>query len=184
MDADRERWDERYIGRDVAPPARPEALDGGLVAHVPTAGRALDVACGTGGQTVWLAARGLTVVALDVSPEAIRLTTAAAEAVGCAARVEARVHDLDGGLPAGLGDVDVVLCQRFRDTGLYRPILDLLRPGGIGIVTVLSEVGRTGPPRPFHAPPGELRAAFATGATVVLAEREEGGVGSIVFRRC
>ena len=45
-----------------------------------TTGRALDVACGTGGQSVWLARRGLDVVALDASDVAVGLATAAAAA--------------------------------------------------------------------------------------------------------
>jgi len=184
MDSDRARWDERYAGHELASPAAPDALaaDDGPTVPVPTTGRALDIACGAGAQTLWLAERGLDVVALDVSPRAIELTTAAA-ASGWSSRVEARVHDTDSGLPDDVGLCDVVVCQRFRDTSLYQPIIDAVAPGGIGIVTVLSAVGVDGEPGPFHAPAGELRDAFATDATDVLIGCEGQGVASIVFRR-
>lgn len=185
MDSDRARWDERYAGHDLASPAAPEALadDDARAVSVPTAGRALDIACGAGAQTLWLAERGLDVVALDVSPRAIELTTAAATAAARSGQVDARVHDADSGLPDDVGPFDVVVCQRFRDTSLYLPIIEALSPGGIGIVTVLSAVGLDGEPGPFHAPAGELREAFSTGATDVLIDRERHGVASIVFRR-
>jgi SAM-dependent methyltransferase len=185
VDSDRTRWEKRYAAHDLAAPTPPEALhkSGGLDAFVPTAGRALDIACGAGAQTVWLADRGLDVVALDVSPRAIELTTAAAARSDHPSRVDARTHDFDQGLPAHLGVFDVVVCQRFRDPALYGPIIELLGPGGIGIVTVLSAVGLDGEPGAFHATPGELQAAFSTGATEVLGDHEESGVASIVFRR-
>lgn len=185
MESDRTRWDERYADHGLVMPGAPEAIAGraGLLDLVPDAGRALDVACGTGAQAVWLAGRGLDVLALDVSRRAIELTSDAAVAAGCAERVDARVHDLDTGLPDGIGRFDVVVCQRFRDTTLYGPILDAVRPGGIGIVTVLSAVGLDGEAGPFHAPAGELRDRFEGTHTEVLDERESAGVASIVFRR-
>ncbi|KKB97212.1 class I SAM-dependent methyltransferase, partial [Mycobacterium nebraskense] len=71
-EADRQRWDERYATK--APPTvdavgPPEFL----APHaelLPTAGRALDLACGPGLTAVWLAMRGLRVEGLDVSPVA------------------------------------------------------------------------------------------------------------------
>ena len=61
MERDRERWDERYAGRPLAHAAPPDALSGDdeLLSLVPTAGRAADIACGVGAQTLWLARRGL-----------------------------------------------------------------------------------------------------------------------------
>ncbi len=185
MVSDRARWDDRYAGHPAPVPTVPEALAGAddLVGLVPDRGRALDVACGSGGQAWWLAARGLDVVGLDVSPKAIELLRDAAERAGWSARVDARVHDLDHGLPDGLGRFDVVLCQRFRDPKLYPVLIDALGVGGIGIVTVLSAVGTDGDPGPFHAPAGELVNAFTTACTEVLADAEADGLASIVFRR-
>ena len=54
--------------------------------------------------------------------------------------------------------------------------------GGIGIVTVLSEVGADSP-GVFHAPSGELLEAFDRPDTDVLHHDERSGQASVVFRR-
>ena len=78
---------------------------------------------------------------------AIELTRSAAAAHDLAGRIDARVVDLDDGLPADLHGVAVVVCQRFRGRDLYGPIVDVLQPGGVAIVTVLSVVGVDGTAR-------------------------------------
>ncbi len=137
-----------------------------LAASIPTSGTAIDIACGLGAQSLWLAARGLRVIALDVSPVAIERVRAAADAAGFTDHVDARVVDLDDGIPEGTPSADVIVCQRFRHPQLYPSIIEHLAPGGIAIVTVLSEVGLSDvglsqPPGPFHAPAGELVTAFS-----------------------
>ena len=189
MDEDRERWDERYAGRSDGPvtsPAAPEALallDEALLARIPTAGLAVDIACGVGAQSLWLAQRGMHVMALDVSPVAIDLLRAAAEEYDVAQRIDARVVDLDNGLPDDAAGAALVICQRFRAPRLYRPIVDALAEGGMAIVTVLSEVGLEGAPGAFHARRGELTDAFTADRVDVLASSEHAGVASIVVRR-
>lgn len=132
---------------------------------------------------MWLAERGLRVTALDVSPVAIDLTNTAAARAGLD-NIEAIVTDLDGGLPDHPAAVDVVVCQRFRHRDLYGPMIDRLRPGGIAVVTVLSDVGLDGPGGPFHAPAGELRAAFSRDDTELLVDVEADGTASVVVRKC
>jgi SAM-dependent methyltransferase len=189
MDEDRTRWDARYTVRREGPASSavaPEALallDEATRAQLPTTGRALDIACGTGAQSLWLAERGLDVLALDVSPVAVELTGIAAHTHGCAERIDARVHDLDAGLPPDAAGASIVVCQRFRDPALYPLIAAALRPGGVAMVTVLSAVGLDGVPGEFHAPPGELERAFTADGFDVLAGAEADGLASIVVRR-
>jgi SAM-dependent methyltransferase len=180
--SDAERWDQRYADAPVPTPTAPEAL-AGLDIEVPYSGRAVDVACGTGAQTLWLAERGLEVVAIDVSPRAIEVLTLAAQSRELSSRIDARTVSLDHGLPGDLADVDVLVCQRFRDPTLYDPFVRAVRPGGIGIVTVLSAVGLGGEPGPFHAPPADLSAGFDRLDTELLLDVEADGVASVVFRR-
>ncbi|OBH24875.1 SAM-dependent methyltransferase [Mycobacterium sp. E342] len=158
--ADRQRWDERY--QAVAPPSV-EAVGppGFLAPHtdvLPTAGRALDLACGPGLAAVWLATRGLQVEGFDVSPVAVGQACDLAERVGVSDRCRFEVVDLDDGLPPG-PPADVILCHRFRDRRLDRAIIERLAPGGLLAIAVLSEVGAA--PGPFRAVAGELSAAFA-----------------------
>lgn len=185
VEADRQRWDDRYEGATLASPRPPDVLDGAeeLEVLLPSGGTAVDIACGTGGQSMWLAGLGFEVVALDVSPVAVELTRSAAAAHGFAGRIDARVVDLDDGLPADLHDVAVVVCQRFRGRDLYGPIVDVLQPGGVAIVSVLSVVGVEGQPGEFHAPAGELLDAFTRPEVEIVHHAEERGLASIVVVR-
>jgi SAM-dependent methyltransferase len=180
---DGHRWNARYEGHPVAEPSPPDALTmAGLIDVVGTSGRALDVACGTGGQTVWLAQRGFNVVAIDASEAAVDLTTTAAAAGGVADRVDAEVVDLDAGMPSGLGNFDVIVCQRFRGIALYDAFVNRLTAGGLAVVTVLSETGAASP-GPFHAPSGELLRAFTRSDTEILFHTESDGQESLILRR-
>ena len=180
---DGHRWNQRYAGRPVAEPSPPDALSAaGLVDVVGTSGRALDVACGAGGQAVWLAQHGFDVVAVDASDAAVALASAAAAAGGVGGRVDAEVIDLDAGIPRDLGVFDVIVCQRFRGIDLYNAFVTRLVPGGIAVVTVLSETGAASP-GPFHAPSGELLRAFTRPDAEILFHSESDGQESIILRR-
>jgi SAM-dependent methyltransferase len=129
------------------------------VDEVPTTGRVLDLACGTGTASVWLAERGLTVWGLDVSAVAIEAARDLAARHGVADRCRFSAVDLDGGLPPG-PPVAMVLCHRFRDPNLYPALIARLATGGLLAISVLSEVGAR--PGPFRARAGELESAFGT----------------------
>ena len=75
-----EEWDERYSGEQVWSGNPNEAL----VAEATglTAGRALDVGCGEGADSVWLARQGWQVTALDISRKAVARTEAMAVDAG------------------------------------------------------------------------------------------------------
>ncbi|NMO89719.1 bifunctional 2-polyprenyl-6-hydroxyphenol methylase/3-demethylubiquinol 3-O-methyltransferase UbiG [Actinomycetospora sp. TBRC 11914] len=173
-DADRERWDRRFATVGPGTPGPPSALVG-REDLVPTTGAALDLACGRGTVAVWFAGRGLTTTAVDVSPEALRLTAALAEARGVA--VTTVRADLDDGLSV-TGPFDVVVCQRFRDPRLYAGLIELLVPGGLLVVSVLSTAGDEG--GSYRAGPGELRSAF--GHLDVLVDEEGNGEAHLVAR--
>ncbi|MHC9293853.1 class I SAM-dependent methyltransferase [Mycobacterium sp. LTG2003] len=176
---DRARWDATYADRR-APVAEP-ALPPVFAAHesaLPMAGSALDIACGPGLASVWLARRGLDVWGVDVSAVAIGHAEALAARYGVADRCRFDAVDLDGGLPAGPA-VDVILCHRFRDRGLYRAMIERLTPAGVLAISVLSEVG--GEPGRFRAAPGELLVAF--GGLEVIDAGEGGGEAWLLARR-
>ena len=185
MEADRARWDERYADRPLAEPSAPIAVAASddVLSLMPTSGRAADIACGAGGQTLWLAEQGLDVAAFDVSPVAVEMTARAAEAAGLGGRVTARVHDLDEGLPAAAVALDVIICQRYRTPALYGSFVHALAPGGIAVITVLSSVGLDIDAARFHARPGELVDAFRDAPADVIYHHEAEGQASIVVRR-
>lgn len=157
---DRIRWDERYASRGPAlvGAVGPPAAFAPFAEVFPTAGHALDVACGQGLVSVWLARRGMDVWGLDVSPVAISQARDLARRTAVRDHCRFDVVDLDHGLPAGPA-VDVIICHKFRDRRLDRAIVERLVPGGLLAITALSEVGATS--GPFRVLPGELPAAFA-----------------------
>jgi SAM-dependent methyltransferase len=157
---DRRRWDERYASQgpvavDAVEPPKVLAAYADLF---PTTGQALELACGQGLGSVWLARRGLQVLGLDISPVAISQARDLGRRTGVDDRCRFDVVDLDDGLPAG-PPVDVILCHKFRDRRLDQAIIGRLAPGGLLAIAMLSEVDAS--PGPFRATPGELPAAFA-----------------------
>lgn len=177
---DRARWDERYAGRGAPPPEAigPAAVFGAFVDVFPTAGHAVDVACGQGAGAVWLARRGLQVAGFDISPVAIEQARELARRCGVGDRCRFDVVDLDDGLPDG-PPADVVYCARFRDRRLDVPMAERLAPGGLLAVTALCQVGSTG--GRFRTAPGELRTAFTR--LDVIADGEGDGLAWLLARR-
>jgi SAM-dependent methyltransferase len=79
-------WDERYRGSEKLWSGEPNAV---LVQEVAglAPGMALDVGSGEGGDAIWLAARGWTVTAIDVSSVGLSRVAARAAAEGVGERV-------------------------------------------------------------------------------------------------
>lgn len=177
---DARRWDERY-----APLARATPSDVGLpavfAAHAgrfPTHGQALELACGRGLTSVWLAQRGLAVVGVDVSAVAVEQARDLAVTCGVGERCRFEIVDLDHGLPAG-PPANVIVCHKFRDARLDRAITQRLTPGGLLAISALSEVGAT--KGAFRVRPGELPEAF--GELHLLAAGEADGLAWLLARR-
>lgn len=176
--ADRERWDARHRAAGPGAPQPPDAVRG-RTDLLPGAGRALDVACGRGTVAVWLAGQGLDVVAVDVSPAGLAAGAALVTTVAPQGRIRWVQADLDNGFPADDDVYDVVVCQRFRAPELYPELAAAVAPGGLLVVTVLSESGDAG--GRFRAAPGELARAFA--GLEIIDHREGGGEAHLLARR-
>ena len=126
-------WDARYSERDAAMwSGRP---NGRLVAEVSglAPGRALDVGCGEGADAIWLARRGWTVTAIDISDVALGRARDAAELAGAA--VDWVCGDaLQTPLP--IRSFDLVSMQypalpKAAGEAALRTLLDTVRPGGV-----------------------------------------------------
>jgi SAM-dependent methyltransferase len=126
-------WDARYSEHDGAKwSGRPNGRLVAEVADLPP-GRALDVGCGEGADAIWLARRGWTVTAIDISALAVRRAREAAELAGTAVEwvcgdtlqtaFPARSFDLVSmqyaALPKAVGEAAVrALLDTVRSSGL------------------------------------------------------------------
>jgi SAM-dependent methyltransferase len=126
-------WDARYRERDGAMwSGRP---NGRLVAEVAalTPGRALDVGCGEGADAVWLAQRGWTVTAIDISSVAIGRARETPDPAG--ASVEWICGDvLQTPLPAGSFDLmsmQYPALPKAAGEAAVQTLLGTVRPGGL-----------------------------------------------------
>jgi SAM-dependent methyltransferase len=149
-------WHEHYaLGEtpwDIGEPA-PHLVELREAGRLPT-GRALDVGCGTGSSTRYLAGQGYDAVGVDVVELAIDKARAAAVAV--AGQVEFRVLDfLEDDPPSGPFDLvfDRGCFHVFDDAGdrarFAERVARCLAPDGLWV----SLIGSTeGPPRD-HGPP-------------------------------
>lgn len=143
------RWDRRYAEQGW--PTDPDPL---LVAAVEgwTAGRALDLGCGTGRHAIWLAQRGWSVTGVDSS--SVGLAQAADRARGLGVPLELVLSDLRDYRPPA-GEFDLVLLAFVHSTPAERPALlataaRAVAPAGHLLVIGhhLDNLGRGGPPDP------------------------------------
>ena len=110
-------------------------------------GRALDLACGKGRNSIWLAEHGWKVTAVDRSPIVIP-------------GVDTRVADLEKHeFPIGEAVWDLIVVSLYLQRDLFEPIQRGLKPGGVALVIVL--LMEPGHERSlFRAQPGELAKYF------------------------
>lgn len=125
-------------------------------------GRALDVACGTGRNALYLAELGWQVTAVDSSKVAIEILTERARELGV--QVDARVADLETGeftIEPDSYDLIVNCCYLQRD--LFPAIKAGVRIGGvvIAVIAMMDDNLNLKPMNPtFLLQPGELRSEF------------------------
>lgn len=174
-ESDRDRWDAKYADKTsltIQPP------DEWLVRHATplAAGRALDLACGMGHNAIWLAQRGWSVDAVDISPVGLALAEQGAERAEAPA-ISWIVADLDVFEPHS-NAYDLVTVFRFLDRQrLPRLIEQSLRPGGILIYETfsqsqLSRADNHLKSARFTLDPGELPKLFP-GLEIVFHEESE-----------
>ena len=150
---DRRSWEERWSralrehGDRVAqrpPNAHLTAAAGDL-----RPGRALDAGCGHGSETLWLAARGWQVTAVDFAATALAYARSRAEAVGpdVAGRIDWVEADLGTWTPEP-DEYDLVVCLYVHVAGVGRG--DGAADGGRGRSGRDPVARRPSPGRPGH----------------------------------
>jgi SAM-dependent methyltransferase len=98
-----EHWDNKYSAQDRVWSGQANPVLREVAAWLEQ-GKALDVGCGEGGDAIWLAERGWTVVGLDLSSVALERAAAAAAERGVGERCTWVTGDVtDGSIASGLG---------------------------------------------------------------------------------
>lgn len=132
--SDKYKWNNRYrkAGDDKAS-INSSTLQASQVlkenSHLlPDEGIALDLACGLGANSLFLAERGLTAHAWDISDVAITALQDAARSMTLQVNTEVRDVILN---PPLANSFDVIVVCRFLDRRLTTSLLDALKPGGL-----------------------------------------------------
>ena len=157
--SDAARWNARYCARQPRFEATPELTH--CASYLPSAGHALELACGLGGNAMWLAMRDWSVLGLDVSIEALRL--ARGECQRRKLCIDWVVADAMAP-PFPRRQFDLVLVTRFLDRRLWPWIRAATKPGGMVFYCTFNVRHLHRHPdfrRDFVLEHGELNAAFA-----------------------
>lgn len=129
-------WDKHYRARSTwGARANPLLVE---TAEPLRPGDALDLGCGPGGDTIWLARHGWQVTAVDISSTAVQRVRERARDLGLGDLVRTQQHDLARSFPGG--QFDLVSAQYLhtpfalpRDQVL-RTAAKALRPGGLLLI--------------------------------------------------
>ena len=154
-------WNERYkTGQHTDHEPHPTVVR--FASQLP-AGRALDLACGAGRHSIWLAERGWEVTAVDYSPAAIDLLKQRSESKSLT--IDTRIADLERGEfliePASY---DLILICHYLQRDLFPSVKAGTATGGI-VIAVSAMIDDDPDVKPMNPAyllkPGELRNQFA-----------------------
>lgn len=157
---DRIKWNQRYA-EDSQRKTNPVDLLTDWLPRIP-AGRALDVACGSGRNALVLAEAGFQVDAIDISAVGLQQLDIRAHARGL--RINCIEHDLDEAF-AFATDYALIVVMWYVNLALITRLCDCLAPGGylLCIEHLRSEQEVIGPGNDdFRVAPGALRNALSS----------------------
>jgi len=138
MEADRIKWNQRFGSEDTYLGERPSPFltqEIERLRRLAPGKRALDIACGEGRNSVFLAQQGFLVTGLDISD--VGLGKAARRAAEAGVAVDFRQVDLDG--YRFTEQFDLIINFNFLLRELIPELVRALSPGGLLIVDTIME---------------------------------------------
>jgi len=188
MKYDREKWNDRYAGAGFYLGPDPSlflAENIALIKDLAPGNKALDIACGEGRNSIFLARHGFAVTGLDISEEGIAKAEEWANAEGLAVTFHCKdmeTHEFSE-------TYDLIINFNFLLRDLIPKMFDALNPGGLIVFDTILETPTLegNHNRSFLLQPGELRKIFARFPGDILAD-EELSLGSmptarLIFRK-
>jgi len=169
------KWNSIYSSAEI----KTKNVSQGLCenAHLLAAGgHALDLACGTGGDAIFLASKGYSVDAWDISNTVTEKISAYATENNLNINAEAR--DINVSPPAS-ASYDLVTVAHYLERSLAAVLIDALKPGGLLIYQTFTRTvtpSYSGPSNPeFRLADNELLSLFS--GLKVIVYREEALLG-------
>lgn len=126
-------WDQRYSGDELAYGSAPNEFLSAMLDRLPNAGRALDIGAGEGRNALFLASRGLDVLAVDQSAVGMQKAQRLASERGLALRVQAadlRDFEAEPNSLDVISSIFVHLPGALR-ASVHQRVATWLKPGGV-----------------------------------------------------
>lgn len=157
---DRERWNHRYAEGIYRARPHPTPLLVDWLDKIPK-GRALDLACGAGRNSLFLAEKGFEVLGVDISEVALQQARAKQKD---SHSVLFESHDLESGFSSSI-NFDVIVMVRYVNHELLASLPAILNVNGMIIteqhLAIETDRELSGPMDPrFRVEPGSLKAAI------------------------
>ncbi|MCW8887191.1 MAG: methyltransferase domain-containing protein [Motiliproteus sp.] len=167
------KWDKRY--QNASESNQPAQVLKDNLHLIPNHGRALELACGLGGNALLLAQQGLEVDAWDLSSVAINKLNTFAQQRGV--NISAQQRDIEQA-PLPSSSYDLICVSAFLERSLCPSIIEALRPGGLLFYQTFTQLKTqsSGPSNSaFLLERGELLSLFVPLNLVAYREEQDCG---------
>jgi tellurite methyltransferase len=181
---DQMRWNNKYNERlqDLKMPQPNPRLQ--KMIHYLTGGKALDLACGLGANTMFLAHLNYFVESIDISDVAINYLQE--QAVKNNLHINARVADLSNKMIGEDGTFDLIVITYYLDRALFPAVKELIKDQGYFFMETFYQSPKTigqSVSNKYKLQPKELLREFADWKVIYFEEHEEEGRQTIFCQK-